>query len=188
MKNLIGVILGLLIVSNVNAQQVQAELRDGLIDKDYDAFSILNSNSNIKPNTKEAMIFSDDYMAGIITYTGSSFPTVAVRNEIEDAIRHELIADGYNHQMSGSEMLVIYSIFSKKGEVIGDFANNDRASSETFDVGKGTLIISIIDRESGETVWSGFNDGALANVTSLEENKIVRSVTDILDLLRLERG
>ncbi|WMN11084.1 DUF4136 domain-containing protein [Marivirga salinae] len=171
---------------NLNAQNIKTEIMDGLVDKNYESFSILNSDKKVEPNTKESMIISSDYMTSIITYTEPTFPTLAVKNEVEDAIRHELIASGYDHKKSGSNMLVIYSILSKNGEIKGDFADENESDIEEYDVSKGTLIISIIDRESGETVWSGFNDGALSKVTSLEENKIVRSVSEILNRLRLE--
>lgn len=152
MKTLTGLILGIFFVSSINALNIQTELQDGLIDKNYESFSILNSDGKIEPNTKEAMIFNDDYMAGIITYTDPMFPTIAVKNEVEDAIRHELIAAGYDYELSGSKMLVIYSILSENGEIAGDFADENNSNVESYDVEKGTLIISILDRDSGETV------------------------------------
>jgi|GEM_PF-6066719 hypothetical protein len=186
MKFFIGLILGVLFFSNTNAQNVQTELMDGLVDKNYESFSIINSDQKMEPNSQEAVILNSDYMTSIITYTEPTFPTLAVKNEVEDAIRHELIAAGYDYEKSGSKMLVIYSILSDDGKISGAFDEENKESIEQIKVGKGTLIISILDRESGETVWSGFNDGALAKVTSLQENKIVKSVSEILNMLRLE--
>ncbi len=186
MKYLIGLILGFLMVSNVHGQNIQTELMDGLVDKNYGSFSILNSDKKIEPNTKEAMILRGEYFTNIVTYTSPTFPSLAVKNEVEDAIRHELIAAGYDHEKSNAKMLVIYSVLNKNGEISGAFNDENKADIETIEVGKGTLIISIIDRESGSTVWTGFNDGALAKVSSLEENKIVRAVSGILERLRVE--
>ncbi|HET8859585.1 DUF4136 domain-containing protein [Marivirga sp.] len=186
MKNLIVFITAFFIISNLNAQDVQTELRDGIIDKDYESFSILNSEMELAPDTREAMIIADDYMAEIITYTDPIFPSLGVINEVEDAITHELIAAGYKHEKSGADMVVIFSIYSKDGKISGDFNNDDYSSIEKYDVSKGTLLISIIDRESGATVWSGYNDGALEGVSSLEENKLITSVTEIMNNLRFE--
>lgn len=186
MKFLIGLFLGVIFFSNSNAQNIQTELMDGIVDKNYESFTILKNDKNLEPNTREGMIMSSDYVTRIITFTEPNFPTSEVKNKVEDAIKHELIAAGYDHKKSGSNMLVLYSIFSRDGELIGDFNDDDNINTEKVNVDKGTLIISIIDRETGETVWSGFNDGAFDKVSSTEENKIIRSVSELLERLRVE--
>jgi len=191
MKFLFSLILGFFYLSNLTAQDIKTELKDGIIDKDYKAFSILNTDQKFEPESQEALILSSDYMTSIITFTDPDYPSPTLKDEVENALRHELISQGYAHKKSGAKMLVAYSIYNRDGIIKGDFTENDRnevMANEEYKVKKGTLLISIIDKESGQTIWSGFNDGALANVTSSDENKIVKSVSGIMNQLRLERS
>ncbi len=191
MKNLIGIILTFLIVLNVNAQNIHTQLSDGIIEKDYESFSILDPTKKAEPNSKEAMIIADDYMASVVTYTVPDFPSTEVKNEVQHAINHELITDDYKHVKSGGEMLVSYAIFGKDGSLKGDFTDNeaiDPDGVEIHKVSKGTLLISIIDRKSGDTVWSGFSDGALSSKYTMDDNQVIKTVSNILGRLRTERN
>ncbi|MBK6264472.1 DUF4136 domain-containing protein [Marivirga sp. S37H4] len=191
MKNLLVLFLAFLFVANANAQTIYTELRDGVIDKDYDSFSLLDPTKKAEPNTKEAVIISDDYMTSIVTYTDPDFPSQDVKKQVEHAIKHELITDDYKHKKSGGEMLVSYLVFGREGTLKGDFTDDDELigidRAEEHDVKKGTLLISVIDKESGRTVWSGFSDGAFSSETPMDDNKVIKVVSDILDRLRLER-
>ncbi|HET8858809.1 hypothetical protein [Marivirga sp.] len=154
MKNLIGLIIAILVVTNLNAQSIYSELRDGLVDKNYESFSLLDPTKEVKPNSAEALIISEDYMAQVTTYTVPDFPSVEVKKQVENAIKHELITQDYKHQESNGEMLVSYLIFNREGTLQGDFSEDEAygLDKEEYEVKKGTLLISIIDKESGATV------------------------------------
>ncbi|GAA5041259.1 hypothetical protein GCM10011506_42810 [Marivirga lumbricoides] len=191
MKNLLGLFFAFLFVANVNAQTIYTELRDGVIDKDFDSFSILDPTKKPESKTKEALIISDDYVASITAYTDPNFPSPEVKKQVEHAIKHELITDDYKHKKSGGEMLVSYFIFSKDGKLRGDFTENEMTSidrAEEFDVKKGTLLISVIDKESGQTVWSGFSDGAFASTSPMNDNQVIKTVSNIMDYMALENA
>ncbi len=194
MKNLTGIILAFLFVANLNAQSVYTELRDGIIDKGYESFSLLDptmKDKEGKSNKEQAVIISDDYMASVTAYTTPDFPSVEVKKQVEHAIKHELITNDYKHKKQGGEMMVSYMVFGKDGSLTGDFTDNEAVAvdrNREYDVKKGTILISIIDKESGETVWSGFSDGALSGNNAMDDNQVIKSVSGILDRLRTVRN
>lgn len=187
MKNLIGLIIGILFVTNLHAQKIQTELRDGLIDKNYKSFSLLDPTKEAKPNTKEAVIIGEDYLATVTSYSEPDFPSMEIKRQVEHAIKHELITQDYKHVKSGGEMLVSYLIFGKDGKLHGDFNDGKYGmDKEEYELKKGTLLISVIDKESGSTVWSGFSDGAFTSDKSMDDNQIIKTVYGILDRLITE--
>ncbi|WP_296623438.1 DUF4136 domain-containing protein [Marivirga sp.] len=126
-------------------------------------------------------------MASITAYAVPVFPSMEVKKQVEHAIKHELITEDYKHIKSGGEMLVSYLIFGKDGQLQGDFTENEYGIDKDVDeVKKGTLLISIIDKESGSTVWSGFSDGAFGGDAPMDDNQIVKTVSNILDWMRTE--
>lgn len=264
MKDLTAIFLALLFATSLNAQSVYTELKDGLIEKDYETFSFLkmgyekddmtqkdskkqgyesdqnqndkarhgntgntdmkkNKNTKQKDQMKEAQTgktsqnkmgksgsdeprnwsngHQDDrvgqkdktqeYFSAILVYTNPEFPDKKTKKTVKHAIKHELISQGYEMDDSNPDFLVSYVVFNEEGKITGDYGNDnnnvagiDRA--EEYEVSEGTLLVSVVDSESGETVWSGFNDGAFKNKQKIEESIVIRAVSNVLDRMTLE--
>ncbi len=136
---------------------------------------------------------TQEYFSAILIYTDPEFPDWQTKRTVKHAIKHELISEGYEMDEENPDFLVSYLVFNKDGKLKGDFVEDDENlaattidTPEEFDVSEGTLLVSVIDRETGETVWSGFNDGAFKDNQNIEEADAIRAVSNVLDRMSLD--
>jgi len=110
---------------------------------------------------------------------------------IQDAISNELEGRGYRENASSGDLIVAYHVLDRKAQLHG-YNNDDptvvssgqqvRQASDTatFVLEPGTLMITLIDAKTSQTVWDGFTQGMYnedAFVT--DEVKLKEAIHDI---------
>jgi hypothetical protein len=89
---------------------------------------------------------------------------------IRNAILHEMVSRGFEIDSENPDLLISYQVFDQSAEISGFTQDNQQLQGapgvgtqmpETVEVGEGTLLITVIDRESGEMISRGFVSEAL---------------------------
>lgn len=102
--------------------------------------------------------------------------------DIREAIRDEMEAKGYTLNPENPDLLVNFRVFEEPTEVRGYeqetsywMGDEVRAMGEptTYQLEAGSLVVDLVDTESGAVVWKGYASGIL------EEDKFDRSEQSI---------
>lgn len=122
---------------------------------------------------------------GVLVYNNES-----TRSMIKEAIVTNLQSKGYSMSESNPDMLIGFQVLEQETdfmtytgyETIYMGLDTVRAeeNAETVNVGAGTLIINITDKESGKVAWQGYASGALNTETANNEESIQSAVSEIL--------
>ncbi len=194
MKKLLGLFfIGLFVSISVTAQEIYSEETDGLIEGDYDSFKIMDMQKRSQAGSVEAVVIEGEYVQSLLVYNDPNFPTSEIKSAIGHAIKHELINQDYEMAEDKPDLLFTYLVYGKEGRLTGEFSDpnypgidegTDR--NNTYEMKKGSLLISAIDVETGETVWSGFSNGAFSGMETIKEEDVIRTVTDILETLTID--
>ena len=117
-----------------------------------------------------------------------------LKAEIREAIEHEMIAHGYELNRTNGELMVNFRVFDEPTEYTGFEDNNsywqgqelvERGERRTYELEAGTLMIDIIDKETGKLVWTGYASGILEGDSfDRSEESIVEAVNQIFEELR----
>jgi hypothetical protein len=117
---------------------------------------------------------------------------LVLKAEIRDAVKHELESRGYRHAASGPDLVVNFRVFDKATQIQGLQGLGDGywSSAETVGIDapqtvnleKGSLMIHIVDRNTGKLVWQGYASGLMdGDVFSKEKNKVAEAVSMIFE-------
>lgn len=117
-----------------------------------------------------------------------------LKAQIRTAIEHEMIAQGYTMDRTNGELMVNFRVFDKPTEYTGYEDNNsywqgqelrERGERRTYQLEAGTLMVDIIDKETGKLVWTGYASGIIeGNEFDRSEESIVEAVDQIFNELR----
>lgn len=111
--------------------------------------------------------------------------------QIREAVRNEMMAVGYEFDDNAPDLVVNFRVFDKAATISGpqDFGDDywgaanykDVAGADgPYEVEAGTLLISLIDKESGAIVWHGFASGLIDNDQFIkDEGKVIQAVNMI---------
>lgn len=111
---------------------------------------------------------------------------------IQDAISNELEGRGYREDEGSGDLIVAYQVLDRKAQLHG-YTNDDPtvvgneqvrqpSDTATFSLEPGTLIVSLVDAETSQMVWTGFNPGMNDNDAFVtDEVKLKEAVHDIFD-------
>lgn len=142
------------------------------------------------------------YSLGFNNYKMYSFiecdrDTSFLCQDIQQAIESQMSARGYEFNAQKANLFVNYSIFYDNFRYKGydqpqlsEYLSTQGNSSTTYkpvsyNLGKGTLIISLIEAQTSEVVWSGYATG-IFNENNSKKNyfkNIVRTIFDEYPLL-----
>jgi hypothetical protein len=189
MKKIISLILSISLVSIGLQAQVYTEQADGLRNEDYETFAFLDQSKSYQKSSKEMLIIDSPSMRSIWVYNDPAYPSPDVKKQIERSIKQEMISEGFKMDDKDADLLVSYIVFSKDGTLKGNYRDEDQLPNmqtvEEYEVDRGTLFVSIADKESGEIVWQGFHKGAFSGKQQIQEDEAITAVVSILDRLVL---
>lgn len=106
---------------------------------------------------------------------------------IQNAIEYEMDVRDYEFERNNPDILINYHVFEEayEGEAYGNypFRYNEEDRATAADIEEGTLVISIIDRETGEAIWEGYASNIFQMEDSLraEQRDIRKAVNMIMD-------
>lgn len=150
-----------------------------------------------KAKNKSARDVNNDMSKANDPYVYSYSVIIPARDDnansvIQDAISNELEGRGYRENQSDGDLVVAYQVLEQKAKLHG-YVNDDPKvvggrevrtpqDTATFDLKPGTLIISLIDEETSQMVWTGFNPGMNENdMFMTDEVKLKEAVHNIFD-------
>jgi hypothetical protein len=95
---------------------------------------------------------------------------------IRDAVLHEMVRRGFEIDSENPDLLVSFKVFDQSAEISG-FTQDEglggagtgagvgtgMQTPETFEVGEGTILITVIERETGQMISRGFLSEALTD-------------------------
>lgn len=145
-------------------------------DIDFTKFKTFYWASNISSKDDQGMNFLGD---------------LVLKAMVMDAVKGELEGLGYQEQQQDPDMIVNFRVFDKKATLRGMEGYGDNywggsnyasMNDQSTEVEAGTLLLSLVDRESGAIVWNGFASGLIENDTFIkDEGKIQEAVNLIFE-------
>lgn len=96
---------------------------------------------------------------------------LALKNTIREAIAHEMLAKDYERATTDADLLVNFRVFEGPTEyrgyeqsTSGYWAANELIEFDdikTYQLEAGTLMVDLVDKNTGELVWTGYASGIL---------------------------
>jgi hypothetical protein len=111
---------------------------------------------------------------------------------IQDAISNELEGRGYREASDAGDLIVVYQVLEQRASLHG-YNNDDPtmasgqeirqpSDTTTFALEPGTLIVSLIDKETSQVVWTGFSSGMSNNNTFVtDEGELKEAIHNVFD-------
>lgn len=117
---------------------------------------------------------------------------LALKSEIREAVTSELKGLGYEKATTDPDMVVNFRVFDQPVTIKGfeglgttywtGTTVRDPDSATEYEVEAGTLMVHLVDRESGELIWHGFASGLIDNSQFIkDEVKVHEAVNMIFD-------
>lgn len=155
---------------------------DNALGASIENFKTFGWVSSIDKIPEDQLFIGDE---GVIVFNNAS-----TRSKIKDAIMYELISKGYEFRYFEPDMLVSFYVTEQPGELRvydgyklyngGLDTARTPENVETIEAEAGTLMINIIDRESGKMVWRGYATGSLNADMVNSVPMVMQSVASIL--------
>lgn len=162
----------------VSAQDVGADQKLNAGIKNYETFGWISSIDKIP---QDQLFIGDN---GVVVFNNAT-----TRSKIKDAIMYELVSKGYKFKYDHPDMLVNFYITEQPGQLTvyngyelynsGFDTTRTPENVEKIDVKPGTLLITLIDRKSGEMVWRGYANDALNADMANSTPKVMQTVASI---------
>lgn len=183
MKYLFSLILSSLLFVNQTQAQVYSESRKG-IEKEFETFKLLNPGNQYEEESAEAVIIRDPYFQEMLVFASTQYPDKQSKEDLTQAVQHEMISEDFDWVASNPDLYVSYVVFDGQGTLKGNFRDVNNRPTQEYKVKEGTLMISVIDSDTGKAVWQGFSDGALdSNIT---EEEAIKAVSNVMDRFYLD--
>lgn len=119
------------------------------------------------------------------------FNNESERSKVQDAIEHELQAKGLKQDPNNPDLVVNFRILEKDADLRAyngyettyyDFEKvRTENNVETIHLKKGSLLISLADREKGQVVWQGYSSGTFNGESIKDNQQIKMAVEKIFD-------
>lgn len=117
---------------------------------------------------------------------------LVLKAQVRQAVESELMGLGYKMTDTDPDMLVNFRVFEKPTKITGYSAMGpqywsgtnvrDPESVQEYEVKAGTLMVHLVDKESGEVVWQGFASGLIDGDQFIkDEGKIKEAVNMIFE-------
>lgn len=149
-------------------------------------------------NTIKLMVDNDySYDTDFTTYKSYNFlnceiDTSNICTEIQDAIRRQMKARGYQLTDEKPGLLVSYSIIQERVEYKGyyqpslerwvnKYDNEDTYKAQNYNFGGGMILVSLLDAKSSRLIWRGYASGVFNKKINKPINyyrSVVRSIFD----------
>lgn len=179
MKKVLFTIAGLFFLfPAINAQKVGADKSLDASIKNYETFAW---TSNIADIPEDEVFVGTD---GVLVFNNKTS-----RSKIKDAVSYELKSKGYSMKYFNPDMLVNFYMTEQPGTlrtydgyvVIQNGLDKVRTKENVkmVDTKAGTLIITIIDANSGVMVWQGFASGLLNADLMNSESSVMEAVASV---------
>jgi hypothetical protein len=116
---------------------------------------------------------------------------LVLKSDIRDAVYGELEGRGYRMNESDPDLLVNFRVFEKGRALKGtegygpayweksEFFSNDAGTNE-IKVEAGTLIISLLEKDSGKVVWQGFASGLIDKEEFIRNEGKIREAVSLI--------
>jgi hypothetical protein len=116
----------------------------------------------------------------------------SVNASIKHSISDELEARGYRENAAAPDLLVAYRVLERQARIKGYLSDEptmvgatevrEPKDTTSYTIEPGTLLISLIDKKSGEVIWDGFASGLSENNAFVTDDaRIKESVHLILE-------
>lgn len=151
-------------------------------------------------NSLRLMVDNDySYDTDFTTYMSYNFlaceiDTSFICTEIQDAIRRQMKARGYQLTDENPGLLVSYSIIKDRVEYKGYFQPSldrwvnkyeyeDVYKTQNFNFGGGMILVSLLDAESSRLIWRGYASGVFNSPKRVKKpvnyyRNVVRTIFD----------
>lgn len=146
-------------------------------DTDFDKYKSFNFASQVDQKLDPGFYFLND---------------LALKGMIRESVNHELEGLGYKKTTQAPDLIVNFRVFDKPATIttVNDYGNDywgisnvrDTRSISTAQVQAGTLVVNMVDRKTGEVVWTGFASGLMdGNLFNKKEDKVKEAVNLVFD-------
>lgn len=173
---LIAIILLALFTDCSNSKKMAVVNADANTDAEFGKYKSYTFASQVDNQLDEGLYFLND---------------LAAKAMIRDAVQHELGSRGYD-KSQGADMVVNFRVFDKPTEIVGftglgddywgDLSAVEPDNRRTFNVEAGTLMVHLVDKETGKLIWQGFASGIMeGDAIVKDKTKIQQAVSSIFD-------
>ncbi|GAA4470754.1 hypothetical protein GCM10023189_59950 [Nibrella saemangeumensis] len=112
---------------------------------------------------------------------------LVLKDLVRDAVSHEMESRGYKQNRQGADLVVNFRVFDQPTTLRGftgygttywgDMEVRQPEDTASFQVERGTLMVNMLDRNTGEVVWQGFASGLMEGNEFIHgEDKIKQAV------------
>lgn len=172
---LLGLILSVGIVSTYG-QSITVESHE-VEDTDYGKYKSFYWTSQVDNKLDEGHYFLDDLI---------------LKDQVREAVKGELLGLGYEMDQIEPDLLVNFRVFDEAtrlrgttegyGDTYWGIGNVNQMDTTSYQVDAGTLLINLVDRETGTIVWNGFASGLIDGDSFIKDKgKIHEAVNMIFD-------
>lgn len=179
-RSVLGMIMLVLLalLTNCSPNKRMAVVQsDANTDVDFDQFKSYAFASQVDNQLDEGLFFVNDLIA---------------KAHIRNAVSHELGSRGYEKSADSPDMVVNFRLFDKPTTIsaLGDMGENywdgtpvpEPATPQSYQVEAGTLMVHLIDKESGKLLWQGFASGFMEGEgITHDKTKIQQAVKSLFD-------
>ena len=117
---------------------------------------------------------------------------LVLKGLVRESVEGELEGLGYEKANQSPDLLVNFRVFDKPTSIKGytgygttywgDTETRDEEDATTYEVKAGTLVVNLVDRQSGLVVWTGFASGLMdGQVFNKDEIKIKEAVNLVFE-------
>jgi len=169
MKKAALIWIGLMVsLMAARAQDITVETSEKL-NHDFSEYKTFALASHVSPENEESTFFAND---------------PSMKSIIREAVQAELMGLGYEMDEENADLVVNFRVFEEPIQINGMdsyggsayWGNNiqyrDISDTTTYNLDAGTLMVSLIDRESGAIVWHGFASGLLDESNHMRKDPI----------------
>jgi hypothetical protein len=114
-------------------------------------------------------------------------------DKIKNAVKYEMEARSYNYSNNNPDLLVTFRVLEGSAEYTGFSAGSIQSTMfddevrvkgyrETYFLDKGTLLIGLVQSDTGLLVWQGFASGIMdSDIYNEGETKVKEAVSKIFE-------
>ncbi|WP_378410583.1 DUF4136 domain-containing protein [Rhodocytophaga aerolata] len=155
----------------------------------YKVNGVSNANANMDENTTFGFASQVDKRLNPDPLFSND---LVLKSEIRDAVTHEMESRGFTKDKSSPDLVVNFRVFEEATQIQGleglgdnywaDTEIVDVDNPETVNLKEGSLMIHIVDRNTGKLIWQGYASGLMdGEVFGKDKNKITEAVSMVFD-------
>ncbi|HEV7333185.1 MAG TPA: DUF4136 domain-containing protein [Flavisolibacter sp.] len=163
------------------ATQAQDVGTDRELDANIEAYQTYDWSNKIDQIPTDAVFIGPN---GVTVFNNET-----VRSKIKASVEYELGARGYKQTEQNPDFIVHFDVLEQPAEIITyngyrllhnglDTVRTEENVDETS-VAAGTVMVSFVDKKSGEMVWRGYASGILKPDMINDETKVRSAISSI---------